>query len=276
IYGMYGSDGIRTRLHETLVNLNDTVPNTRIYYSKVPVHSKCYVWKHNNEIVHALVGSANFSTNGLSVPFKEVLAETTYDTFAPLNTYISKILENSIECSEGIVRSSSRAQTTGGTDENICRMILFDPKTNEVQNANGLNWGQSAVAHTNPNDANIPIRADYIRNYPQLFPPKQEFPLISTGGRSHRHNDSIEIIWDDGTTMEGLLEGNYPIKGINYPKQISSFPEKRILGEYIRRRIGVPLGHRVTKRDLDRYGRSDIEVSLLAEGIYYFDFSVNR
>ena len=32
--------------------------------------------------------SANFSTNGLTTPYREILAETTRDTFTPLNDYI--------------------------------------------------------------------------------------------------------------------------------------------------------------------------------------------
>jgi hypothetical protein len=89
-----------------------------------------------------------------------------------------------------------------------------------------------------------------------------------------RHNDSIEIIWDDGLTMEGLLEGSQPVEGVIYPKQISSFPIKAELGEYIRTRIGVPLGQPVRRHHLERYGRTDIEVSLLGDGVYKFDFSV--
>lgn len=89
-----------------------------------------------------------------------------------------------------------------------------------------------------------------------------------------RHNDSIEIIWDDGITMEGLLEGSQPIDDVVYPKQISSFPVKAELGEYIRNRIGVPSGQPVRKHHLERYGRSDIAISLISDGVYQFDFSV--
>jgi hypothetical protein len=74
--------------------------------------------------------------------------------------------------------------------------------------------------------------------------------------------------------MEGLLEGNYEIGELTYPKQISSFPLKRILGEYIRQRIGVPNGARITRRNLENYGRTTIDVSLIGQGLYYFDFSV--
>jgi hypothetical protein len=276
IYGMYGTDGIQGRLHAALLSINQAQNNLRILYSNTPAHSKCYIWKFQNRIVHALVGSANFSTNGLNTPYREVLAETTVDTFAPLNDYLNLILGNSIACENATVSERRRTQPTPEAREtDYCRMTLLDPRTNEVQNANGLNWGQNPDNHTNPNDANIPIRAENIRLYPELFPPKQTLPsLIADGGRAQRHNDTIEIIWDDGTTMEGLLEGNYSVDNVLYPKQISSFPEKRILGSYIRHRIGVADGARVTRRQLDRYGRTHIDVTLQSEGVYFFNFSV--
>lgn len=108
-----------------------------------------------------------------------------------------------------------------------------------------------------------------------MFPPKQAKPISSVrSGKMQRHNDSIEIIWDDGTVMEGLLEGSQDIGGITYPKQISSSPEKSIIGAYIRQRIGVPSSSKISKIDLQRYGRTNISISLQSEGVYLFDFSI--
>lgn len=270
IYGMYGSEGIKPSLHGSLLNIQGEVDNLNIFYSNLPVHSKCYVWRRRGDIIHALIGSANFSVNGLTTPFREVLAETTFDTFRPLNDYISHILNNSISCLE--VGMERVIEETEQTDD--CLMTLLG-RNGEVQNAAGLNWGQNPNNHTTPNDAYIPIRTTHIRDFPNLFPPKQLNPLEIDGrGRMQRHNDSIEIIWDDGLTMEGLLEGSQPVEGVIYPKQISSFPIKAELGEYIRNRIGVPLGQPVRKHHLESYGRTDIEVSLIGEGVYRFDFSV--
>ena len=276
IYGMYGSDGISSNLHNALIDLNLKSDKTEIYYSLTPVHSKCYIWRQNKKIVTALIGSANFSSNGIRTPFKEILAETTHDTFVPLNAYYDKILENSILCSDcdlkqkGQVKPIYEMNKTG-----ICEMPLYDPKTNELPDASGLNWGQGAKAHTNKNDAYIPIRVKVIKENPYLFPPKQEFPIVSEEYRKgHRHNDTIEIIWDDGTTMVGLLEQSQLVNGIKYPKGISTTPFKKDLGEYLRKRIGVPLGEKVKMVDLLRYGRKDISISLVGEGIYLFDFSV--
>lgn len=280
IYGMFGSDGISGNLHSALTNLNSQIKHTDIFYSKTPVHSKCYIWRKNNDIVHALVGSANFSSNGVRTPFKEVLAETTFDTFQPLNKYYDAILENSILCSNYIYTEKDKKKAKAIVEVNqtgLCQTLLYDPRTNDIQPVAGLNWGQGDKAHTNPNDAYIPIRTSMIRSNPLMFPPKQEFPIMSEAYRTgHRHNDTIEIIWDDGVTMEGLLEGSQPVDGIKYPKQISTSPNKKDLGEYIRRRIGVPNGAKVTMQDLRKYGRTDITISLLGEGIYYFDFSIKK
>lgn len=278
IYGMYGSEGIRPRLHSSLISLQGSLENVDIYYSNTPVHSKCYVWRNNRNVTHALIGSANFSTNGLSTPFREVLAETTTDTFLPLNDYITIILNNSILCLDADIDDRRRLLPTPEPEEiEYCRMTLLDPRTGEVQNASGLNWGQSA-GNVNPNDACIPIRIDHIRMFPELFPPKQTLPTAVNGrGRTQRHNDSIEIIWDDGTTMEGLLEGSQPVGRVRYPKQLASFPNKDIFGLYIRQRIGVPAdGSRITREHLERYGRTDIDVSLQAEGVYFLDFSTSN
>lgn len=270
IYGMYGSEGIKPTLHNSLTSIKASVANLNIFYSQLPVHSKCYAWRRRGEIIHALVGSANFSVNGLTTPFREVLAETTFDTFRPLNAYIQHVLNNSISCleigTERIIDSIINAE--------FCSMSLLGGN-GEVQNAAGLNWGQNPNNHTTPNDAYIALRTQHIRDYPHLFQPKQMNPQhLDNRGRMQRHNDSIEIIWDDGVTMEGLLEGSQPVNGMIYPKQISSFPAKAELGEYIRTRISVPLGQPVRRHHLERYGRTDIQVSLLGDGVYKFDFSI--
>lgn len=283
IYGMYGSEGIRGNLHQSLVRLDQDIANIDVKYSTVPVHSKCYVWLNNGRVVYALIGSANFSVNGLTTPFKEILAETSKDSFAPLSRYIDQVTETSIPCIEGRV---SRSRTTRITEENIpvsdgisgnnCKLSLFDLHTGQIPEKSGLNWGMASLSgsHVHIDDAYFPILKERIRQFPDLFPPKQAFPQQQVQeGRRGRHNDAIEIIWDDGTTMRGLLEGNQKENNIIYPKQISSHPLKRTLGQYLRGRLGVPSGQKITIADLDRYGRRDIEISLQAEGIYYFDFS---
>lgn len=290
IYGMYGSDGIQQSLHNALVRENEEIANIDILYSTIPIHAKCYIWKSNGNVVHALVGSANFSKNGLTTPFKEVLAETTVDTFDPLDEYLKQVLQHAIKCNEAKPKKNKTKQLAvkGASEYNadICSMPLYIVKdgVKKVPSNSGVNWGLSKLngAHVNINDAYIRIGTDLIEHYPHLFPQKQECPSEGTkiGRVGHRHNDNIEIIWDDGTAMVGLLEGSSP-KIVNgqrrlYPKQISTTPKKSELGKYLRKRLGKSEGEEISFEDLIRYGRTTIDVSLQGEGIYYFDFSSNK
>lgn len=135
----------------------------------------------------------------------------------------------------------------------------------------GLNWGL-ANGHVAIGDAYIPVTVDMALNYHELFPPKSDISTES-GGRQNRQNDPFEVIWDDGTRMQLLLEGNLDIGGIKYPNKIASFPSKSILGKYIRNRLNVDLYHRITKDDLKKYGRTYITITLTDDHIYKMDFS---
>lgn len=142
-------------------------------------------------------------------------------------------------------------------------------------------------SHTALGDAYIAIKKDYLKLFPDLFPRKKYVNgVINIGstGKPNRENDEVELIWDDGTSMIGLLEGQQDLDGAIYPKQLSSSPNKNIIGKYLRMRIlgknsvddltYDDLSRRITKKDLRRYGREDIGISKLGEGIYYMDFSV--
>ncbi|MDE7191866.1 MAG: NgoFVII family restriction endonuclease [Clostridia bacterium] len=295
IYGMYGCDGIQQSLHSALVAENEVLKNVDILYSTIPVHSKCYIWRNKGEVVHALIGSANFSTNGLTTPFKEVLAETSIDTFDPLNDYLRKVINETIPCTEAVVKSNKRSfrfgeSVAGGLeqeyDKDVCAMPLYIIEKGEpiVPRQSGINWGMAKLSgsHVNINDAYIRIGADLLEKYPTMFPKKQVCPSDSSSVAriGHRHNDNIEILWDDGATMTGLLEGSIPkvVDGqkANYPKQISTTPKKSELGKYLRSRMGISEGKAISYADLVAYGRTTIDVSLQGDGIYYFDFSVDK
>ena len=76
--------------------------------------------------------------------------------------------------------------------------------------------------------------------------------------------------------MEGLLRDGIAAEsnGETYPKQISSFPRKSDFQVNIfRERLGIPSGQPVRRHHLERYGRTDVTVSLISEGVYKFDFS---
>ena len=282
VYGMYNDNGISEKLHDQFLKLQKEDNNLDIYYSDVAIHTKCYMWENENEIVHSLIGSANFTFSGLRIDYREMLTEVKSEDFQDLKNYKEIVLNKSIRCDE--VKEinfnkeiKERKIPLQIQKKNKCTLVLYDTNTGEVQNSAGLNWGQHhEKTHTKPNDAYIPIKAENIRKCGLLFPPKRKKnkKILVNRGRSQRENRPIEIIWDDGTIMEGLLEGSQPVDGITYPKQISSFPKKNILGKYFRKRLGIEDGKKVTIDDLNNYGRKNVDVYLLEEDIYYFDFSV--
>ncbi|WP_231426985.1 restriction endonuclease PLD domain-containing protein [Pedobacter sp. Leaf250] len=131
-----------------------------------------------------------------------------------------------------------------------------------VHNTGGLNWGSNPENHTRPLDAYIPIHIATIRANPGLFPAKTPNQTIKT------------LTWDDGRVMQVLFEGNQEDSntGVIYPKQISSTPEKNVLGSYLRSRLGVSPTHRITLADLQLYGRATIDIIQTGPDQYAVDF----
>jgi len=288
VYGMYACDGISKALHDTLVELQSQMSWVEIKYSMIPVHSKIYCWSKNGVITEILVGSANFSINGLRRDYKETLYPISSLAYEEYRKYSSYILNRSISCSVATKFKNVPIAPEGNTqpfaNQGICRISFLDSK-GRVPLKSGLNWGKSN-GNVVDGDAYIPIRVVYIKTFPELFPQKKYVNGIvnSTSlGKITRANDVVEFIWDDKKTMVGLLEGNNNINGVIYPNKICSSNGKKELGDYIRERIEKQLGKNVfnasnipviTKSILEQYGRTHIDVSKIGDGIYYLDFSV--
>lgn len=276
IYGMYGEQGISNVLYSQLDEISRNDDDLTILYSQMPVHSKIYIWRKERRITYALLGSANFSINGLKTSFREVLGETTFDTFKPLETYLNNIIENSLVIPEVSVLKTTTIQDNNADNfeasECIIPLYLKNKKGKYMPSSSGINWGHGN-AHNAGDTAYIPISMDNIRRFPQLFPEKK---LLMAGnrdnrGRISRHNEPIEIIWDDGTRMEGSLEGNN--NGTHYPKQISSFPRKNLMGRYLRHRLGIGRDDFVTLEDLEKADMNAVKITLMEEGLYYMELT---
>jgi hypothetical protein len=266
IYGLF-YENKRIEVHNQLLRLHNE--NRIILYPQILCHSKCYLWLKGDKPIKGLIGSANFSPNGLKNDYRESLLAIDNNQLFMLKGYIELIKNSTIPCVEAEIE---RVPTIHEDyDKDVCKMILFDPETGQTHIGHGLNWGLAEGSHVRIDDACIPIRMEHIRRYPKLFPPLTFDPERTRGSLK----EVVEIIWDDGIVMQGRLEGSQPSKGnIKYPKQFASYPHKDDMGKYIRNRVGVELGERVLMEDLIRYGRVDIDVSLLEEGVYYFNFSV--
>lgn len=88
--------------------------------------------------------------------------------------------------------------------------------------------------------------------------------------------------------MEASLEGVQKLNEQSYPKQLASYSpktpylngqrisKKSILGRYLRNRLNVGVDEIITKQILEEYGRTSITLSLVGEGVYFADFSVDK
>lgn len=285
IYGMYGSDSIGERLHKTLNEFQSSSHNTELHYSKAGIHAKCYLWAKDGLVIDALVGSANFSRNGLATPNREVLVEADPEVFSQLNEYFENILSNSIACdSDLVVIKTKQKQVVSSRNSTECHLSFLSRIKGVlmVPEASGINWGANSkkaggTSNTSIGDAEIRITKEAITNFPNLFPPKLGTPSKrASSGKLTRQNDEVELIWDDGVVMKGLLEQNNNMNGLLYPKAICSSERKSHLGLYLRGRLGVSDTEVITLKHLTDYGRTDVTVSLLAEGVYEMDFSINK
>ncbi|MCJ1785275.1 restriction endonuclease PLD domain-containing protein [Mammaliicoccus sciuri] len=295
IGGMY-SKGIDIRLLDALNRVSSNSENLKVYFTSKEIHSKIYVWKKNGKTLSALIGSANFSSNGLRTDYRESLADATRDTFKELDRYITFIMDNSLSTPKINNKQKeidySLNNVTSRSIDNIkitAEIPLYDEKKGEVPSYSGLNWGraQENGAHTADGDAYIRIPKLVIKENIGLIKPFDP-TFITPAGKRKRNSDPIEIVWDDGYVMEASLEGVQKHEELLYPKQLASYSsktpildgkrisKKSILGRYIRKRLGVGISEEITKATLDTYGRNTITLSLLEEGIYYADFSVSE
>lgn len=298
IGGMYPA-GVDVRLYDSLERIKQSNSNLTIKYAEQEIHSKIYIWKNKGKTLTALIGSANFSSNGLRTDYRESLADATRDTFSTLEIYYKFIDEHSSETpvinkKQVIIDFDSKTDNTPDVNENAKQFSFEIPLyttthgTKAVPTASGLNWGLarlSSGAHVAAGDAYIRLPKEILKSEKQLIRPYN--PEFTTPeGRRQRNSDPIELIWDDGTIMEASLEGTQVFEGQNYPKQLASFSAKQpyldgeriskksILGRYLRKRLGVDVDDVITMDTLTSYGRDTITLSLIDEGIYYADFSV--
>lgn len=297
IAGMY-TKGVNPKLYDALKKSSKDNPNLTVLFSNIEVHSKIYIWMKENEPKYVLIGSANFSDNGLLTDFRESLADMDlrsdyinlldYYNIIKANSTLTPKLTTTINKGE----KNSHNEIINNLDEEKGELSINLPlySTTKKQGKyippkSGFNWGQSS-GHTAIGDAYIPIPKPVINNS-NFFPPFD--PLYNSKSKRKRDSDPIEIIWDDGVVMEasaeGIQKGN---DGKEYPKNLTSYSskskkelggisKKSILGRYLRKRMNISdLQRVITYDDLKQYGRDHITMTKISDGVYSADFSVSR
>jgi hypothetical protein len=271
IIGMCPIDGLDTSTHNGFVNLMENSAGIDFeckYVCENPaVHSKIYVWCKDDTPFMAFAGSANYTQPAFGSNRKEVLTlcepEVAYK-------YYEEIEPNTIYCNHGEVEehiiikakryspirrteeineseiAEQQIQSTSGIPKVTLSLLARD---GEVGARSGLNWGQRP--RREPNQAYIPLPTNIARS--------GFFPLNKT---------HFTVLTDDNKNIILRVEQQ------NY-KAITTPLNNSLIGEYFRNRLGLANGQYVTRQDLERYGRTDVDFYKIDEETFYMDFSVN-
>ncbi len=275
IVGMCPYDGISLSNHRAFQQLMsvDCAGYFECSYivNAPPVHSKAYVWLQNNKPLSGFVGSANYTQNAFSKSQRELL--TPCDPSLGLK-YYKTLVSDSVYCTHHeienrviIFRDSSFRKTP---KENLEKQgiqlltsdkpgleglpavrISFLDRDGNLPQRSGLNWGQRPEEHREPNQAYIKLPS-YVYNT-DFFPPKAVH---------------FTVLTDDNKVLI-CTRAQQNNKAIHTPHNNS------LIGEYFRYRLGIPSGYPVTRNDLLKYGRTDIDFFKIDDETYYMDFSVS-
>jgi hypothetical protein len=243
------------------------------YYlqNQPPVHCKVYSW-YNNEIpTIGFSGSANYSQYGFFS--EQQLNQLTNDDPIEIKNLFDQLLLRStyIPNHHLVLPESHRlpqvmSVTPGGIiweipDKRV-RISFLDRKGN-LPEISGLNWGQrrskriskSGEIHWDsrePNQAYLSLKGDARK---EGFLPKRAF--------------TFSLITDDGKSFDCAVAQDGR-------KAIHTNRNNSEIGIYIRNRIGVPLGSKITVEDLERYGRTDYTIEKIDDETFLLDFAVQN
>ena len=256
LIGMAKNDGIASNTHRGFLEICKKFDNFNCYYSihNTPIHAKVYTWCRNDSPLLCYTGSANYTQNGFR---KNLQSEAMTQTDAKSGLeFFGKCYANAVECTdEPVVEEhiniykKDKDQTKKGELENHT-LSLLDKKTKETHTTAGLNWGQREKR--DPNQAYIPVPSNIAKT--NFFPEKAEH---------------FRIITDDEFFFSA-------VRAQDGSKAIHSSDDNSIIGDYFRKRLGVPSGARVTRKHLEDYGRTDVTFTKIDEETYLMDFSPKR
>ena len=230
-----------------------------------PVHSKAYLWFKDDVFQTSFIGSANYTQNAFLGNNRELLAE---NGDSEICDYFQTIEADSIFCDDPesehlvqIYRDVNYRQGLRQQDEIDSGKTFVDEKRNlehvkvsflardgSLPAISGLNWGQRNGREKN--QAYIPLKTQVYRS--DFFPPSTIHFTINTD--------------DNKTLIATRAQENS--KAIHTPQNNS------LIGEYFRMRLGLSNGAFITKEDLLKYGRTDVDFYKIDDETFYMDFSV--
>ena len=297
VYGASKRANLNQKVHDQYVSITQKT-STKVYYSNQYYHSKIYCWIKNKTPIDILVGSANFSSAGLDNDYQEFLTTIANTDFEETFKYMNYCLSNSILCNEYsapvkittpqnlVINSNQISQLLIKNSIPLDRIISHAPpkarifcgdsRGNISSGGSGPNWGHGK-GHTNSNDWYLRLGVGLIKAIPQLFPNDGINPNIGKGQSFKSSRQVADGLFDDGEVMQLSFEQKGPESGQgNYYKALTSWPNKSILGAYLRKRLKVPSGSKVDYSHFLNYGRDCIDIEKIDDGQYYLDFSSTK
>jgi NgoFVII restriction endonuclease len=279
IVGMPPQDGLSLSNHKGFQKIVEEDYSGKFscsyVYNRPSVHSKVYTWLNRGKPVISFVGSANYSQNAF-LQQREALVRC--DPGAGMD-YFSQIHRESIHCTHAEVENQitiysdnqyinriKRKPEGEGRDSaapfevyaetveaNCVRVSFLDKRGNLPDGASGLNWAfRPGKFRNNLNEA-------YIQLPPAVYK-SDFFPIRGT---------HFTVLTDDGKSLICTRA-----QKDQFGHAIETPQNNGLLGEYFRYRMGLAYGHRVTKEDLEAYGRTDVEFCKVDDETYEMDFSV--
>lgn len=265
IVGMIQDNGISLSVHEGFKDLIANLPNTKIsqfecsyVYKNAPVCANMFIWKKQGVPFCAFGGSANFTQSSFYLGKREVMFEINaseamqyYNSFIPDTIYAthSEIEEFVVIYSTHPILDAEDDIASALESSDLPRVNLsLLAKNGETGTASGLNWGQRKGRE--PNQAYIPVSSKVKKT--GFFPPPDTV---------------FTALTDDRKCLLLRIEQQGD-------KAIATPTNNSLLGEYIRNRIGLSNGQYVWRKDLERYGRTDVTFYKLDENQYFMDFGV--
>ena len=261
VVGMTAQEGIRKRTHLGFMSLAEgkTLKDVGEFscsylMESPPNHAKVYAWFRDDKPVAGFIGSANYTQRGFIGAQLEVMSP---EDPVIIRDYHRRAEEKACFCThqdvQGIVKDEDLSAPVINrpalplSEEK--RTLTFLDRSGNLPARSGLNWGQRPELKREPNQAYIRLSSEAQRS--GFFPDR--------GTHFTLHTDDGQVIICARRQANG--------------KGIHSTESNSIIGEYIRRRLGVKPGDLVTKADLERYGRFDTVFHKIDDDNYYMDFS---
>lgn len=261
------------------INESNGMPKLSCRYicTGAEVHSKVYIWgnpdKTFSEIPNrAFCGSLNYTTNAFykrresvamcnplsAYRYYQELLPDTIDCFSPLaNERLKNVTNNSgIEAEEPDNSEKDYLLYDSITPLDTLNVSLLRADDTDTGYGSGINWGiRPNGTKRNPNQAYIPYNSKDKKDgfFPDRINPNDEScPMFKV------------ITKDFGSFhMRMAQAGN---------KALHSVESNAILGEWIRKKIGTPLGGYITKQMLELYGRTYVTFRKYENNVYLLDF----